>query len=169
METHGAHLLFCSAKKNSTLGRGRICKQELSREGLAEHTSLVQIAGRMRRWRGGMDLIPTFVQDAERLQKEDWRPVMLNAWGLREVDGAADTCYNDFHKYSVGAMFHYILDQKTGRACPDSTVMAAHGTHPVYLKHMLEVGLDREKFKEFSSKVPTFTSRKQFTTLGGGL
>ena len=63
LETQGEHLLFCSAQKNSTLGRGRICKQELSREGLAEHTSLVQIAGRMRRWRGGMDLIPTFVHD----------------------------------------------------------------------------------------------------------
>ena len=128
--------------------------------------------GKDAKMTGGMDLIPTFVQDAERLQKEDWRPVMLNAWGLRhsaKVDGAADNDYNDFNKFSVGAMFHNVFDQKTGRACPGSTVMAAHGTHPVYLKQMLEVGLDREKFKQFSSKVPTFKSRKQFTTLGGGL
>ena len=120
---------------------------------------------------GGMDLIPTFVQDAERLQKEDWRPVMLNAWGLRhsaKVDGAADNDYNDFNKFSVGAMFHNVFDQKTGRACPGSTVMAAHGTHPVYLKQMLDVGLDKQKFKH-SSKVPTFKSHKQFMTLGGGL
>ena len=66
-------------------------------------------------------------------------------------------------------LFKNTFDPKTGRAAPGSTVMAAHGTHPVYLKQMLEVGLDREKFKQFSSKVPTFKSRKQFTTLGGGL
>ena len=68
-------------------------------------------------------------------------------------------------------LFKNTFDPKTGRAAPGSTVMAAHGTHPVYLKQMLDVGLDKQKFKNVahSSKVPTFKSHKQFMTLGGGL
>ena len=66
-------------------------------------------------------------------------------------------------------MFDNDFDLETGRALKGSSVMAAHGVHPLYLKQVLDIGLDQGRFKSMSDKVPTFQSKKQFITLGGGI
>ena len=120
---------------------------------------------------GGMDLVPDLVKQAKTLEDQEWKPVLLNAWRLLDsecADSASLADKYDYEKFKVGAMFENKFDLETGRAASGSTVMAAHGVHPVYLRQMLEVGLNKGAFKERSCKVPSFKSQKQFMTLGEG-
>eukprot|EP00930_Biecheleria_cincta_P014769 TRINITY_DN12568_c2_g1_i2.p1 TRINITY_DN12568_c2_g1~~TRINITY_DN12568_c2_g1_i2.p1 ORF type:complete len:1321 (+),score=220.75 TRINITY_DN12568_c2_g1_i2:246-3965(+) len=118
---------------------------------------------------GGMDL-PDFIKQAGDLDSQGWAPFMLNAWRLRDRDAKiSETEGYDYKKFKVGAMLDNDFDLETGRALQGSSVMAAHGVHPLYLKQMLDVGLVRGKFKSMTNKVPSFKSHKQFITLGGGV